>query len=651
MLEYGAGGSSTAVRSRAGRSIAIAVARAAADQELMEAGLLDGFELLEKPKNAVAEIAALKWFCVDRTSRLRGPLRRAAGRRGYMLGQRVPGRPRRRSLGLKMAGGSLTTMKAIAGQALAYRELEALAERDLASDRIQDAMADCLAPPRRDRGWPAPRRSPYEELGKPRSGAAAGLFSRVPERPQHVGFCLGNRPEYVILYFATLFAGGLPLLLDANFNTGEIEAIRSDCGLDALVTERSKAEALDIPGKGSRSRSATPSCRRSRGAASRASAPAGHRGPPLHLGHHGPAEVPGVQRARRGLGGAQLGPGDGDDPRGPDALPGRPLERPGVQHLAASTFVAGGELHFLKGAPLTRPVARRIEESGITRLVAFPTLYRNFVAPGGPEPSAMAGLRLCDLGRRAALARRARGVPRSLRPRHLRLLRDRRDRPGHVRARRGIPCRARPAAAWRRDADRRRRRGCRRGGGGGAGAHRVHGQRISEPSGAVRAARGCAGFLPLGDRGRIVDGRLHLVGRTQDHINVAGRKIDPTEIVALVSALDGVADAVAFPDEDLNREALVHLVVVASNGGVTKASVAEACRSRLAPWKVPGRISFVQEIPRTGIGKPRIAVLREQLTTKGIGGMRRRSDAMKKRVQRLVFIAAGGKINEEELGR
>jgi acyl-coenzyme A synthetase/AMP-(fatty) acid ligase len=119
-----------------------------------------------------------------------------------------------------------------------------------------------------------------------------------------------------------------------------------------------------------------------------------------------------------------------------------------------------------------------------------------------------------------------------------------------------------------------------------------------------------------------VDGRLHLVGRTQDHINVAGRKIDPTEIVAVVRELAAVADAVAFPDEDLNREALVHLVVVPANGGLTKAVVAEACRSRLAPYKVPGRISFVEEIPRTGIGKPRITTLREQLSqsAKGAAG-------------------------------
>jgi acyl-CoA synthetase (AMP-forming)/AMP-acid ligase II len=70
---------------------------------------------------------------------------------------------------------------------------------------------------------------------------------------------------------------------------------------------------------------------------------------------------------------------------------------------------------------------------------------------------------------------------------------------------------------------------------------------------------------------------------------------------------------VVFPDEDFNRETLVH-VVVAATRGVTSATVAEACRSRLASYKVPGRISFVAQIPRNGIGKPRIAALREELS-------------------------------------
>ncbi len=98
-----------------------ALARAAADQELMRAGLIDRFGLLENRKNAVAEVAALKWFCVDRTARFAALCAEMHGGAGYMWDSEFL-IAQAQILGLKMAGGSLTTMKAIAGQALAYRE-------------------------------------------------------------------------------------------------------------------------------------------------------------------------------------------------------------------------------------------------------------------------------------------------------------------------------------------------------------------------------------------------------------------------------------------------------------------------------------------------------------------------------------------------
>jgi alkylation response protein AidB-like acyl-CoA dehydrogenase len=104
-----------------------ALAQAAADQELMRAGLLDRFELLEGKRNAVAEVAALKWFCVDRAARFAALCAEMHGGAGYMRDSEFLN-AQAQILGLKMAGGSLTTMKSIAGQALAYREeLEALA--------------------------------------------------------------------------------------------------------------------------------------------------------------------------------------------------------------------------------------------------------------------------------------------------------------------------------------------------------------------------------------------------------------------------------------------------------------------------------------------------------------------------------------------
>jgi alkylation response protein AidB-like acyl-CoA dehydrogenase len=103
-----------------------ALARAAADQALMVAGLVDRFERLEEGGNVVAEVAALKWFCVDRTSRFAALCSEMQGGAGYMWDSEfLAGLAQ--VLGLKQAGGSLTTMKAIAGQALVYRdELEAV---------------------------------------------------------------------------------------------------------------------------------------------------------------------------------------------------------------------------------------------------------------------------------------------------------------------------------------------------------------------------------------------------------------------------------------------------------------------------------------------------------------------------------------------
>ena len=482
---------------------------------------------------------------------------------------------------------------------------------------IQDEMAGCFARHAGRRALVGAEPLSYDEMAGEVHAAAGWLRESLGGEVGHVGFCLGNRPEYVVLYFATLFAGGLPLLLDANFNTGEIASIRTDCGLDALVLERSKAAAFDLPGKGEpvafagrfpgdtvllplarlaepafRPRPTTQVCRFTSGTTGR----------PKCLEFSGEAVV---SAARNWV----LGTGmTGED---------RTLCLAALSNGLAfntsllSTFIAGGELHFLHGLPLTRPVARRIVESGITRLVAFPTLYRNFVAPGGPEAEAMAGLK------HAISA----GAPLWPDVREEFRARYRLDISDYYGIAETGPC------TFERHADHHT----------GLGEPlpgveiRIDSSLDDPETGEVlvRTASMASGYLNhpgmfeqrldadgfyhSGDRGKLVDGRLHLVGRTQDHINVAGRKIDPTEIVAAVLELDGAEDAVAFPDEDLNRETLVHLVVVSSKEELTKAALADACRSRLAPYKVPGRISFVAEIPRTGIGKPRIALLREQL--------------------------------------
>jgi alkylation response protein AidB-like acyl-CoA dehydrogenase len=103
------------------------LAAAVTDQALMQAGLVARFAALQSNRNAVADVAALKWFCVDRTTRFAAACAELHGGAGYMWDSPFL-IAHAQILGLKMAGGSLTTMKAIAAQALAQRdEVEALA--------------------------------------------------------------------------------------------------------------------------------------------------------------------------------------------------------------------------------------------------------------------------------------------------------------------------------------------------------------------------------------------------------------------------------------------------------------------------------------------------------------------------------------------
>jgi acyl-CoA synthetase (AMP-forming)/AMP-acid ligase II len=460
----------------------------------------------------------------------------------------------------------------------------------------------------------------YEQLGARIHAASliVGEQRRDGRRDdrRRIGFCLANSIEYVVSYFGTLHAGHIPFLLDANFNTGEIEAIRADCALDALILEPAKVAALGLkdasdavplgpdtvllPLHNSATSTFAP-----RATTSVCRFTSGTTGRPKCLEFSGEAVA---AAARHWVSGTGM---TADD---------RVLCLAALSNGLAfntsllSTFVAGGELHLFKGATLTRPIARRIRERGITRLVAFPALYRHFAAPGGPDRSEVASLRYAI----SAGAPLWPDVREEFRHRYGVDISDyygiaetgpctfERDASHHTGLGKPLPgaeIKIAPGPDDDIDVD----------------AGEILVRTASMASGYLNypelfASRLDAdGFYHSGDRGRMVDGRLHLAGRTQDHINVAGRKIDPCEIVTVVSALDGVEEAVAFPDEDLNRETLVHLVVVATTEEVTKAVVADACRSRLAPYKVPGRISFVSQIPRNGIGKPRIAMLREQL--------------------------------------
>ena len=115
------------------------------------------------------------------------------------------------------------------------------------------------------------------------------------------------------------------------------------------------------------------------------------------------------------------------------------------------------------------------------------------------------------------------------------------------------------------------------------------------------------GWFRTGDLGAIdEDGYLFLRGRVKDIINRGGEKISPVEIDAAIEAIPGVraASTFAIPHPSLGEE-VAAAVVRDDNATIAAADIIHQVRRRLGPTRVPRKIYFVTELPRTDGGKVR----------------------------------------------
>ena len=121
------------------------------------------------------------------------------------------------------------------------------------------------------------------------------------------------------------------------------------------------------------------------------------------------------------------------------------------------------------------------------------------------------------------------------------------------------------------------------------------------------------GWLRTGDVGCInAAGRVTILDRKKDLINVSAFNVFPTQVEERITAMTAVAEAavVGVPD-DITGEAVVAFVVCPS-GEVTEREIREHCRRHLAAYKVPRRVVFRTELPKTAIGKIDRKMLREE---------------------------------------
>ena len=117
------------------------------------------------------------------------------------------------------------------------------------------------------------------------------------------------------------------------------------------------------------------------------------------------------------------------------------------------------------------------------------------------------------------------------------------------------------------------------------------------------------GFFITGDVGRIdPDGRVWLSGRSKDLIISGGYNVYPKEVELVLDELPGVVESavIGAPHPDFG-EAVV--AVIAGQG--EEAAIIAAARERLAAFKTPKRVIFVDDLPRNAMGKVQKALLRE----------------------------------------
>ena len=123
------------------------------------------------------------------------------------------------------------------------------------------------------------------------------------------------------------------------------------------------------------------------------------------------------------------------------------------------------------------------------------------------------------------------------------------------------------------------------------------------------------GWFRTGDLGRLdAEGWLEVVGRAKDLVITGGLNVHPSEVEAVLDAVDGVVESavVGLPDPDLG-EAVTAVVVLAPGAQLTDAGIRTAARRRLAGFKVPKRVVVAGSLPRNAMGKVEKARLRAQL--------------------------------------
>ena len=122
------------------------------------------------------------------------------------------------------------------------------------------------------------------------------------------------------------------------------------------------------------------------------------------------------------------------------------------------------------------------------------------------------------------------------------------------------------------------------------------------------------GFFITGDVAVMDDtGRVSIVGRSKDLIISGGFNVYPKEIEGHIDDIPGVKESavIGVPHPDFG-EGVAAVVVADGTADVTEAAVLAGLKGKLAKFKQPKKVFFVDDLPRNTMGKVQKNALRDR---------------------------------------
>jgi long-chain acyl-CoA synthetase len=118
------------------------------------------------------------------------------------------------------------------------------------------------------------------------------------------------------------------------------------------------------------------------------------------------------------------------------------------------------------------------------------------------------------------------------------------------------------------------------------------------------------GFFKSGDIGLITpEGYVQIVDRKKDMIVVAGFKVFPNDVEDVLSQMPGIQECAVIGESHRKLGEIVKVYVVRTDHHLTEAAVMQYCKEHLTSYKRPRKVIFVNDLPKSNVGK----ILRREL--------------------------------------